>query len=182
METILIIVLCLSTVIFGALISIGNERQRQAIDSLREQILHWAIQDLKLKREKLSREIKVDDPLAWFGRLISDATGKSLQIRMSGNFNDPSALVFDTDDLQGKFIISPVAPAEIRQMKRRTIGRLSNLADQNPLMSLPRKATHYELSALNCDTFFDLELQEAWRKLAGYELKIANRVWLYEMS
>ena len=39
-------------VFFGALISVGNERQRKAIDGIREQASFWAEQDLRLKRAR----------------------------------------------------------------------------------------------------------------------------------
>ncbi len=51
MEIILAIVVAAAVIFFGALISMGNERQRRAIDGLREQVVLWAVQDLKIKRE-----------------------------------------------------------------------------------------------------------------------------------
>lgn len=64
MEIILAIVVGAAVIFFGALISIGNERQRRAIDALREQTVLWAMQDLRIKRERLAREVRIDDPLA----------------------------------------------------------------------------------------------------------------------
>ena len=55
------------------------------------------------------------------------------------------------------------------------------MSDGNPLHNLSHKLIHYELSVLNCGTFFDLELQEAWKGLAGYDLGDVDRVWVYEM-
>lgn len=43
MEIILAIVVAAAVVFFGALISMGNERQRRAIDELREQVVMWAV-------------------------------------------------------------------------------------------------------------------------------------------
>ena len=63
MEIILAIVVGVAVIFFGALISAGNERQRKAIDGLREQVVLWAMQDLRLKRERLARDVHVDDPL-----------------------------------------------------------------------------------------------------------------------
>ncbi len=59
MEIILAIVVAAAMIFFGALISIGNERQRKAIDALREQTELWAMQDLRIKRERLVREVRV---------------------------------------------------------------------------------------------------------------------------
>ncbi len=63
MEIILAIVVGVAVIFFGALISAGNERQRKAIDGLREQVVLWAIQDLRIKRENLACDVHVDDPL-----------------------------------------------------------------------------------------------------------------------
>jgi len=51
MEIILALVVAVAVIFFGALISAGNERQRKAIDGVREQIVLWAMQDLRIKRE-----------------------------------------------------------------------------------------------------------------------------------
>ena len=182
MEIILIIVISLSTIFFGALISLGNERQRKAIDDLRDQTLLWAMMDLKLKREKLAREIRIDDPLAWFGRVISKATGKNLQLQFSGSFEDSMSLIFESEDLREKFVVSPVQPSDLRRMKRRKVGRLSSISGGNPMSNLSRNSMHFELSVLNCGMFFDLELQEAWKGLAGCDLGTVERVWLYETT
>jgi len=170
MEIILMIVISLSTVIFGALVSLGNERQRKAIDGLRDQALLWAMQGLKLKREKLAREVQIEDPLVWLGRLISKVTGRNWQLRFAGSFDDPACLSFETNDLQQKFIVSPVSPSDIRRRNRRKESRLSNISGGNPMSNLSRKSIHYELSVLNCGTFFDLELQEAWKAFTGYDI------------
>ena len=45
----------LAVLLLGALISAANERQRKAIDGLREQVEAWAEQDIRIKREKLAR-------------------------------------------------------------------------------------------------------------------------------
>ena len=42
-----------AVIAFGALISVGNERQRQAIDALHQAYKQWAVQDLRLKRGAL---------------------------------------------------------------------------------------------------------------------------------
>lgn len=60
------------------LISDGNDRQRKALDGIREQAALWAMQDLRLKREKLAREVKVDDPLAWLNQVVAKVYGENL--------------------------------------------------------------------------------------------------------
>jgi len=68
MELVLAIVVVVAVIFFGALISMGNERQRKAIDELREQTALWAMQDLRIKRERLARDVRVDDPLSWLNK------------------------------------------------------------------------------------------------------------------
>lgn len=68
MEIILAIVVGVAVIFCGALISMGNERQRRAIDDLREQVVRWAIQDLRIKHERLARDVRIDDPLDWLNK------------------------------------------------------------------------------------------------------------------
>ena len=51
-DTIFAILVLGAVIFFGALLSIGNERQRKAIDGIREQASYWAEQDLRLKRAR----------------------------------------------------------------------------------------------------------------------------------
>ena len=71
MDAILAILVLGAVIFFGALISAGNERQRKALDGIREQTALWAMQDLRLKREKLARDVKVDDPIAWLNQVVA---------------------------------------------------------------------------------------------------------------
>ena len=50
---------------FGALLSVGNERQRRAIDKLHQAYKQWAVQDLRLKRGVASTQTRVEDLTAW---------------------------------------------------------------------------------------------------------------------
>jgi len=75
MEIILAIVVATAVIFFGALISMGNERQRRAIDDLREQTVLWAMQDLRIKREKLARDVRIDDPIGWLNRITVKSVG-----------------------------------------------------------------------------------------------------------
>lgn len=53
MEISLAIGVASAVIFFGALISMGNERQRRAIDGLREQVVLWAVKDLQTQREEI---------------------------------------------------------------------------------------------------------------------------------
>ena len=82
MEMVLALAVVVAVIIFGALISVGNERQRKAIDGLREQIVLWAMQDLRIKRERLAREVQVDDPLGWLNQVAAKACGHNLSLQV----------------------------------------------------------------------------------------------------
>ena len=85
METILAVMLATAVILFGTLISLGNERQRKAIDGLREQVFLWAVQDLKIKREHLVRTVQVPDPLDWLNKITSKIRGYDLQLQIIEN-------------------------------------------------------------------------------------------------
>src|SRR6266498_49493 len=98
MEEIIAIVVVAAVIFFGALISLGNERQRKAIDGLREQTVLWAMQDLRIKRTALERDVYVDDPLAWFSKTASKIVGSDLQLQVVEIFDNPSVLVCEASD------------------------------------------------------------------------------------
>ena len=117
MEIVLAIVVVIAVIFFGALISMGNERQRKAIDELREQTVLWAIQDLHIKRERLAREVRVDDPLGWLNRMTSKVCGYDLNLQVVEAIDEPRALICVTGD-GSKVVFSPLSPGEIRRMKQ----------------------------------------------------------------
>jgi hypothetical protein len=182
MEILLAIVVATAVIFFGALISMGNERQRRAIDQLREQTVLWAMQDLLIKRSILKREVHVDDPLDWFSKIASKRVGKDLQLQVAEIFNDPTALVCEITNGFGKLVFTTAHPSQIRQMARERRGRLSQYANRNPLLSLPRRARLHELSVLNSGILFDLELTLAWKGLAGQSIVQTEYLWMYEIA
>ena len=125
MEIILAIVVVATVIFFGALISAGNERQRKAIDALREQTVLWAMQDLRIKREKLAREVRVDDALGWLNKIVTKANGSSLELQIMEFFDNPQALVCASADRTNQVIFSPFSPTEIHQINRSRRSRLS---------------------------------------------------------
>lgn len=164
---------------FGALISAGNERQRRAIDDLREETSRWAMRDLQLKREQLVHEAKVDDPLGWLNRVAAGACGYELNLQVTESFENPRALLCASRNSGGAVVFSPIGPDEIRKMKRARSSRLSQFAERNPLASLPAKATSYALSVLNAGTLFDLELHLAWKGLTGQRAEDMQCMWMF---
>ena len=79
-EIILALVVAVAVIFFGALSSSGNERQRKAMDALREQVVFWAVQDLRIKRERLARDVRVDDPLRWLNNLTAKICGYDINL------------------------------------------------------------------------------------------------------
>ncbi len=67
--------LLIAIVLLGALITAGNERQRKALDGIREQVEAWAQEDILIKREKVARSIQVEAPLAWLEKDCSRCFG-----------------------------------------------------------------------------------------------------------
>ncbi len=179
MELLLALAVITAVIIFGALISLGNERQRRAIDALREQVVLWAIQDLRIKREHLVREVQVDNPLEWLNRNAAKACGYDLKLQVIEAFDKPRTLVCSTGDGSEHVIFTPVSPDDIRRFRNDKRDRLSRITTQSPLLRLPRKATGYELSTLNGGMVFDLELALAWTGLTGQGSESMERLWMY---
>jgi hypothetical protein len=182
MEIMLAIVVGIAVIFFGALISLGNERQRKAIDSLREQVVLWAMQDLRIKRERLARDVQVDDPLGWLNKVAARVCGYGLNLQVIEAFENPRALICATGDGGEKVVFTPHSPGEIRTMKREKHNRLSQYADRNSLLSLPRDVTAFECSVLNNGILFDLELPLAWKGLTGNNVDEMSIIWMYIKS
>ncbi len=179
MEIILAIVVASAVIFFGALISAGNERQRRAIDGLREQVVLWAIQDLKIKRKYLEQTIQVADPLGWLNKTASKLCGYDLKLQVLEMFEEPQALVCTSGDSTVRVIFSSLSFSDIRRIKRGKQNRLSQFVGQNPLLNLSKMVTVHELSILNAGHLFDLELTLVWKALTGQEIGSVNNLWIY---
>lgn len=182
MEIMLAIIVGVAVIFFGALISLGNERQRKAIDGLREQVVLWAMQDLRIKRERLARDVHVDDPLGWLNKVAARVCGYGLNLQVIEAFENPRVLIFATGDGSEKVIFTPHSPGEIRIMKRAKSSRLSQYADRNPLLPLPRNMIAFECSVLNNGILFDLELPLVWKDLTGNNVDEMSIIWMYIKS
>ena len=181
MEIILAIVVASAVIFFGALISMGNERQRKAIDGLREQVVLWAVQDLKIKREHLVQTVQVPDPLGWLNKIASKIYGYDLKLQVLEVYEDPQSLICTSDNENVNLIFSPLSPIDIRQMKISRQNRLSQFALQNPLFHLPKGVIIHELSVLNGGHLFDLEATLVWKALANQSLRNTEKIWIYSI-
>lgn len=182
MEIILAIVVAVAVIFFGALISMGNERQRRAIDGLREQVVQWAIQDLKIKQEHLAQTVQVLDPLGWLNKTVSKISGYDMKLQVLKVFEEPQALMCSSSDGSTRVIFSLLSPADLHRVTRGKQNRLSQFAEQHPLLLLPRNVDIQELSVLSVGLLFDLELSLTWKALTGFDLKTATRIWMYKYS
>jgi hypothetical protein len=178
MEMILALVVVIAVIIFGALISMGNERQRKALDGIREQAALWASQDLRLKREKLARDVKVDDPVKWLNMVVTRACGESLDLTVTEVFDTPQTLVCMDENSQ-RVVVSLISPTDIRRMKRERKNKLLRVSNGHPLLNLPNKMEGVEISILNGGILFDLELPVAWEMLSSNKVTGIDKVWVY---
>lgn len=179
MEIFLAIVVAMAVIFFGALISIGNERQRKAIDNLRAQTVLWAVQDLRIKREKLAREVHVDDPLGWFNQIASRVCGQQLNFQSIETFQDPLVLVCANKDSAIKILFTLLSPADLHALRKGKHSVLSRYANQNPILSMTNRVKSFECSMLNCGILFDVELPLAWKALTGKDCSEISSIWLY---
>ena len=180
MEIILAIAVAAAVIVFGALISRGNERQRKAIDALREQTELWAVQDLRIKREKLIREVRVDDPLAWLNQVVTKVSRLVMNLQSVEYLEEANTLFCMSGDHETRIFLSLFSPKEIQRMKRERRSRLSQLGKNNPLLSLSHTTIVYEFSVLNAGILFDLELQLAWKGLTGRKIDQHEKLWMYK--
>ncbi len=180
MEIILAIVVASAVIFFGALISMGNERQRKAIDLLREQVALWATQDLRIKRETLTQEVQVGNPLEWLIKNATKAYGNELRFQIDEIFDQPQALSCKTSNGQ-KIIFTILSPSVIKKIKHRKLSRLSQYSNPHPLLSLPRdhNVEIYELSILNNGILFDLEFPIVWNGITGQKINDIKSAWMY---
>lgn len=178
MDAVFAILVLGAMIFFGALISVGNERQRKALEGIREQASQWAIQDLRLKREKLAREVQVDDPVAWLNQVVAKVYGENLDLTVAEVFDNPQALVCTAKDGR-KVVFSPASPDDIRRLTAKQKNRLSRIANFHPLLKFPRKMDYLKLSILNAGLLFDLELPMVWKLVTGQDELETDSLWLY---
>lgn len=168
------IILVVAGILFGILITIGNERQRKAIDALREQVVSWAIQDLRIKREKVEREIRIEDPIQWLNEMASKAYGEALGLTLVEVAENPTALVCTANN--GWEVV--ISPSLATKRARNKGSRLKAMQTAHPLQHIPRGAKVLELSVLNSGIFFDVELAQAWLKITQQHIQ-EDRIFCY---
>lgn len=183
LEVALAVSVLAAVILIGVLISIGNERQRRALEQLRADLRQWALGDLEIKREKAVREIQIIDPLAWLRDVARRVTGRARELRdVAKIMESPDAIVVSAVD--GSYLMfSPAGPTQLKKLLRRQ-GQRGNKT--GPLPKVIRKMgrgkgnlSTYQLSALNAGIFFDVEADRVWRMYTDRPLN-TNQLWLYD--
>jgi hypothetical protein len=161
--------------LLGALLALANERQRQAIDGLRQQVEAWAEQDIRLKREKLARQIAVSDPLAWLEKTAAQALGSAPRLVSVAPWqkDNLTALVAVCQD--GRRLVFSPLPRDrfLKAIQLKGRGVLTQ-AETGLLGDKPKQAQHQELSVLTSGMFFDLEAAQVWQAVAGQALPVPH--------
>jgi hypothetical protein len=168
-----------AVIAFGALISVGNERQRRAIDALHQAYKQWAVQDLRLKRGTVSKQIRIEDLTAWLTKVISLGFGRKAIVMDYQLHNAPVTTVEFHDAEVGTTVLCTLeSPDVLLPMLRKKHRVLRGELHSNPLYLVGRKTTAVELSMLNAGAMFDVELPVAWNSLTG-QVTESDTLWVY---
>jgi hypothetical protein len=183
MTDLLLAVVVVSAVIaFGALISVGNERQRRAIDALHQAYKQWAMQDLRLKRGTVSSQTKIEDITAWLTKSTSLAFGRKINVLDYQLHQTPVTTVeFHDADLGNTVICTLESPEVLLPILRKKNSTLRGELRANPLFRISKKTPAVELSMLNAGAMFDIELPLVWKILTG-QMTESETLWTYILN
>lgn len=177
-DYLLALTVIIALIVFGALISVGNERQRKAIDSISRQTQAWAIEDLRLKRGQVEANISIDNPIAWLNTAASRVLGQQTQFSTPEITENPFALSF-IDLYSGKTLIfSLLSPKDLRALSREKRSELSKRTNQHPLIPWRKGIASHEMTILNAGIRFDLELPVAWQAITKEQAN-NEKLWVY---
>ena len=171
----------LAVLLLGALISAANERQRKAIDGLREQIESWAEQDIRIKREKLARQITIPDPQAWLEKTAAQVLGSAPELVTVSPWqkDNLTAIVAVCKDGR-RLVFTPLSRDRfLKAVQLKGRGVLAQ-AETSLLGDKPKAASHYELSVLTSGMFFDIEADQVWLAITGQALP-AKHLTMFEI-
>lgn len=178
----LAIVVVGAIIAFGALISVGNERQRRAIDALHQAYKQWAVQDLRLKRGTVGAQTRIEDLTAWLTKTTSLALGRKTIVMDYQLHNAPVTTVEFHDAEVGTTVVCTLESPEILlPILRKKHSVLRGELRSNPLFRVNKKTPAVELSMLNAGTMFDIELPVAWNTLTG-QVTESDRLWAYILN
>jgi hypothetical protein len=173
--------LLIAIITLGALLTAANERQRKALDGIREQVEAWAQEDILIKREKVARSIQVESPLAWLEKTAAGALGMAPGILSTSLWEKDGLLALVAVRKDGGRLILTPAPRErfIQTVKLKKRGALAQ-AETGLLGDKPEKVAHHDLSVVTSGMFFDIEAAQVWQALTGLSMP-AKRLTMYEV-
>jgi hypothetical protein len=173
------VVVIAAVVIFGALISVGNERQRRAIDKLHQAYKQWAVQDLRLKRGTAASQVQINDLQGWLTKATTLGLGRKTTILDIQKHETPVHTVEMHDGETGKTLLCVIETPEtiVNLLKRRKSVIRGDLRS-NPLFRVGKKTPVVELSMLNAGLLFDVELPVAWKMLTD-DVTESGSLWAY---
>ncbi|MBT7072549.1 MAG: hypothetical protein HN855_09540 [Anaerolineae bacterium] len=178
-ETILAIAILFSLIVLGGLISIGNERQRKAIDKISEHAQAWAIEDLRLKRGQVEGSVSIEDPVAWLSTAASRALGMQIQLTLVEVLENPTALSCIDETSGDAIFFSLSSPKELRSLFREKRSELSKRGAQHPLAQRKKGIDAFEMNILNAGVRFDIDLIPSWQKMSG-NFTTSHYLWVYQ--
>ena len=177
-DYLLALTVLIALIVLGALISVGNERQRKAIDSISRQTQAWAIEDLRLKRGQVEANISIDNPIAWLNTAASRALGRQTQLSAPEIAENPLVISF-VDHYAGETLIfSLLSPKVLRKLSKEKQSELSKRNSQHPLIPWRKGITSFEMTILNAGIRFDLELPVAWQSITKEQTN-SEHLWGY---
>jgi hypothetical protein len=173
--------LLIAILTLGALLTAANERQRKALDGIREQVEAWAQEDILIKREKVARSIQVESPLDWLEKTVADALGQVPEILATTIWEKDGMVALIAHCKNGRGLVLTPAPRErfvktVRLKKRSVLTQ----ADTGLLGDKPEKIPHYNLSVVTSGMFFDIEAAQVWKAITGRDLP-AKRLTMFEI-
>jgi hypothetical protein len=181
-DLLLALVVIGAVIAFGGLISVGNERQRRAIEALHQAYKQWAVQDLRLKRGTVSSQTQIEDITAWLTRVTSLAFGCKTVVLDYQVHTDPVPSVEFHDRAGNRVVVCALqSPGAVITMSRKKDSVLRGELQSNPLYRVSRKTPAIELSMLNAGSMFDLEMPVVWHTLTA-EITESDTLWAYVLS
>jgi len=174
-----LVVFIIAMAALGLLITLGNERNRAAIERVNQTAQEWAMQDLRLKRGTAEKAIEIRDTTHWLQSAASKALGTSIKLSAPEFLSDPDALLCFEAETGSRFAFSSDSPRELQRNLRRKKKNALDGASVNPLaVKLKKRTNIIPMNILNAGILFDLELPIAWKQITGQHLS-SEQLWLY---
>ena len=177
MEAVFASIVLIGLIIFGISLSLNNHRQADALSRLRGKMEAWAVQDLRIKRDRSARQVKVEDPRCWLEETASRALGSAVEIlSLDVHRVADTAILKASTAQQLTLYFTTVERWKLLKQQRNPGTRLGRL-DSGPLGRNARRLKAYELSILHAGLFFDLEAGQVWSALTGVPM-VGERLWM----